>query len=298
MTTPLVSVLMTVYNREKYIAEAIESVLASTYTNFELIIVDDCSTDKSIEIARKYEAKDERIKVYINEKNLGDYPNRNRAASYATGRYIKYLDSDDIIYSHGLQVMVEAMEKFPEAALGIPNHIIEDKKPYPFLISSRESYIQHFLKSGIFGSGPTGTIIQRKKFREIDYFGKDTYVGSDTIAWLRLAALYPIVRIAPSLFWWRTHEGQEIVKGNVSGEYINKNFKYLFNILQSESCPLNEIEKKEAIRLLKKRFITTVVRIFWKSPIKIFRMLTNNSITVSDILKSIPQAKKNYEFDK
>ncbi len=72
---PLVSVLMTVYNREKYIAEAIESVLASSYTNFELIIVDDGSKDHSVEIAQKYEAQDHRIKVYVNEQNLGDYSN-------------------------------------------------------------------------------------------------------------------------------------------------------------------------------------------------------------------------------
>ena len=85
---PLVSVLMTSYNRENYIAEAIESVLASTYKNFELIIVDDRSKDRTVEIARSYESKDDRVKVYINEKNLGDYPNRNKAASYAKGFYI------------------------------------------------------------------------------------------------------------------------------------------------------------------------------------------------------------------
>lgn len=65
---PLLSVLMTAFNREKYIAEAIESVLASTYTNFELIIVDDCSKDNTVNIAKSYEQKDQRVKVYINEK--------------------------------------------------------------------------------------------------------------------------------------------------------------------------------------------------------------------------------------
>lgn len=92
MNPPLVSILMTAYNREKYIAEAIESVLASTYTNFELIIVDDCSADRTLEIAKSYEEKDKRIKIYINEKNLGDYPNRNKAASLAKGVYLKYLE--------------------------------------------------------------------------------------------------------------------------------------------------------------------------------------------------------------
>ena len=81
MNYPLVSVLITSYNREKYIGDAIQSVLDSTYKNFELIIVDDMSTDNSVGIAKSFEKKDNRIKVYINEANLGDYPNRNKAAS-------------------------------------------------------------------------------------------------------------------------------------------------------------------------------------------------------------------------
>ena len=65
--SPIVSVLMTAYNREKYIAAAIESVLASTLTDFELIIVDDGSRDRTVEIAKTYAAKDTRIKLYVNE---------------------------------------------------------------------------------------------------------------------------------------------------------------------------------------------------------------------------------------
>ena len=86
MSGPLVSILTTSYNREKYIAECIESVLASAFRDYEYIVVEDCSTDRSYEIALEYAKKDARIRVYRNEKNLGDYPNRNRAASYATGK--------------------------------------------------------------------------------------------------------------------------------------------------------------------------------------------------------------------
>ena len=75
MEAPLVSVLMTAYNRQQFIAEAIESVLASTYINFELIIVDDCSKDDTVLIAKTYEKLDARIQVHINEQNLGDYGN-------------------------------------------------------------------------------------------------------------------------------------------------------------------------------------------------------------------------------
>src|SRR5450631_4104476 len=111
--TPLVSVLMTSYNHDEYIAEAIESVLNSTYTNFELIIVDDISKDNSVEIARSYELKDKRIRLFVNEKNLGDYPNRNRAASYAKGKYLKYVDCDDKLFDFSLQYCVQQMEKYP-----------------------------------------------------------------------------------------------------------------------------------------------------------------------------------------
>src|ERR1700682_441555 len=126
---PKVSVLMTAYNREKYIGEAIESVLASSYANFELIIVDDCSKDNTVKIAKAYAEKDSRIKVFVNEKNLGDYLNRNRAAELAQGKYIKYLDSDDLIYYYALEVMVKYMEKFPDAGFGLSS--LPDYKPFP-----------------------------------------------------------------------------------------------------------------------------------------------------------------------
>ena len=90
MNSSLVSVLMTAYNRQQYIAEAIQSVIANTYQNWELIIVDDRSNGDTVAIAKKFAEKDNRIKVYINENNLGDYPNRNKAVSLAKGKYLKY----------------------------------------------------------------------------------------------------------------------------------------------------------------------------------------------------------------
>ena len=95
-TKPLVSVLMTAYNREKYIGLAIESILESTYSFFELIIVDDFSRDKTLSIAKSYEKIDSRIKVYQNSQNLGDYFNRNQVAKFAVGKYLKYIDADDL----------------------------------------------------------------------------------------------------------------------------------------------------------------------------------------------------------
>src|SRR5688500_16961027 len=116
---PLISVLMTAFNREKFISEAIESVLASDYKNWELIISDDCSSDNTFSIALTYKRKDERIKVFRNEKNLGDYPNRNKAASYASGEYLMSVDSDDLLLPETMSKCVALFEQYPEASFGV-----------------------------------------------------------------------------------------------------------------------------------------------------------------------------------
>ena len=84
------------YNCEKYIGETIDSVLAQSYENWELLIVDDCSTDKSVEIIQNYCDKDERIKLFVSETNKGGAAARNRALREATGKWIAFLDSDDL----------------------------------------------------------------------------------------------------------------------------------------------------------------------------------------------------------
>ena len=139
---PLVSVLMTAFNREKYIGEAIESVLASTYTNYELIIVDDGSKDNTVAISKKFEIKDNRIRVYVNEKNRGDYPNRNYAASLARGEFILYVDSDDTILPEGIERLINTMYLFPEAAFGMYSPI----KSEPYELKSVEAIRITFLR--------------------------------------------------------------------------------------------------------------------------------------------------------
>src|SRR5208337_5267776 len=140
---PCVSVLMTAYNREAFIADAIESVLAQTFTDFELIIVDDASKDRTVEIARHYAARDSRIQVVANEHNLGDYPNRNRAAKLATGEFIKYHDSDDLMYPHCLAIMTELLTAYPEASVALSKEW--EGGPLPMLLTPRLCYEREFL---------------------------------------------------------------------------------------------------------------------------------------------------------
>jgi glycosyltransferase involved in cell wall biosynthesis len=92
---PRVSVIMPAYNREKYIAESIQSVLGQSFADFELIILDDGSTDKTLEIARSFQG-DQRIRVEQNRSNLGIAKTRNRGLELARADYVALLDSDDI----------------------------------------------------------------------------------------------------------------------------------------------------------------------------------------------------------
>jgi glycosyltransferase involved in cell wall biosynthesis len=254
---------MTVYNREKYISEAIESVLASTYQNWELIIVDDRSKDASVAIARHYETQDKRIKVYINEVNLGDYPNRNKAASYAQGEYLKYVDADDMIYKNCLEIMVSSMLKFPDAALGISERNYEDYGFYPICLTPRDVYCRQFLKRGILGVGPTAVIIRRDVFIGLNGFSGKRFVG-DTELWLKICAIYPLVKTQSGLVYWRRHEGQEFILGHQTTDYTIMNYQTGIEALHNPKCPLNKKERKSSLMRLKHLHKRTILHFFIK----------------------------------
>lgn len=281
---PLVSIIMTAYNREKYIAEAIESVLASTYTNFELIIVDDCSIDNTVSIAKKYELKDDRIRVYFNEKNLSDYSNRNKASEYAKGKYIKYQDSDDVIYPHGLKIMVNSMELFPDAGMGFSpyRHI---NSLLPFLLNSVETYREHFFKGGLLYNGPTGAIYKRDFFERIGKFDADYNVAADYDFNLKAAMNDPVVIFHRDLVWWRQHEEQEI---NLKfDQYESLNFRINDYYLHHSDCPLSISERKIAFDNAKNLLTRNVLLSIGKTGIgKSFDKFKSYQIGFADLILS------------
>lgn len=235
---PLLSVLMTAYNRERYIAEAINSVITSTYLNWELIIVDDQSTDDTLKIAESFQKKDNRIKVFLNEKNLGDYPNRMKAAGYAKGKYIKYLDSDDYIYPHGLELMVESMEKFPNAGIGFHDHLYDGKKQMPYQLLPAEAYFKHYFGGSLLIQGPSAAIYKRDFFEKIGGFEIKYGVATDGAFNLKAAMTSPIVIFNRDLFWWRPHDGQEFNKLQDKYELLNDQLNEYF--LSHTHCPLEK----------------------------------------------------------
>ncbi|MBP8689291.1 glycosyltransferase [Patescibacteria group bacterium] len=107
---PLVSVLMTAYNAEKYIGLAIESILNQTYKNFEFIIIEDCSTDKTWNIIQRYVKKDKRIIATKNEVNLNAGGSSNKGLKLCKGKYIVRMDADDWSYPDRIEKQVKYME--------------------------------------------------------------------------------------------------------------------------------------------------------------------------------------------
>lgn len=232
----MVSVLMTTFNREKYVAYAVESVLSSTYRNFELIIVDDGSKDNTVSIVKEIAARDKRVKVHINENNLGDYPNRNKAASYAQGKYLKYVDADDYIYPVGLQVLVSMMEQFPEAGYGLCSLPQNINSPFPILMSSVEAYSYHYNGPGLFHKAPLSSIIRTDVFREAGGFGNIRMAG-DFEMWHRLSQKYPVLLMPEGVVWYREHDAQEV---NSFDAFITVYERIKYQYLLHDNCPLDK----------------------------------------------------------
>ncbi|MFC0559257.1 glycosyltransferase family 2 protein [Halalkalibacter alkalisediminis] len=107
---PLVSIVTPVYNAERFVTETIHSVTAQTYSNWELIVVDDCSNDQSKEIIRSFQEKDDRIKYECLETNMGAAVARNTGIKKAVGKYVAFLDSDDLWRPEKLEKQVAFME--------------------------------------------------------------------------------------------------------------------------------------------------------------------------------------------
>ena len=260
MSAPLISVLTTAYNREKYIAQAIESVLASSFKDFELIIVDDCSKDHTVEIARRY-TSDPRVQVHVNEKNLGDYPNRNRAASLAKGQYLKYVDSDDYVYPRGLQIMVEMFEPFTEAAVGFCSFAQVSERPYPFQLSPREAYQYSYFNRTheIFSRASLSSIIRRDKFEAVGGFTGKRMVG-DFEMWHILAARFPVVLLPDGIVWNREHPAQEIQDfRNRPSDAFTYN-RISIDYLQRPECPLLPDERKRALKMIRRGQARRILR--------------------------------------
>lgn len=140
---PLVSICIPVYNGDQFIDETIQCCIGQTYKNLEIIISDNCSTDKTLEFIKRY--NDPRIKIYSNSSNIGLVANYRKALTYATGKYMAFLGADDGMELDAVEKEVAIMEAPQHSNVVLVNSYIK--------IINNESKVV-FIKKFIFGGGP------------------------------------------------------------------------------------------------------------------------------------------------
>ena len=186
-TIPLVSIVTPVYNNAQHLQECIESVLAQTYANWDYTIVDNCSSDGSAEIARRFTEKDPRIRVIENKRFLRALENHNAALRYISpaSRYCKVVFGDDWIFPECLEKMVPLAEKHPSVGI-VGAYALEGTQvrwtglPYPtHMIPGREICREHLLRD-LFVFGSANSVLYRADLvRGRDLFYNEAHMNAD-----------------------------------------------------------------------------------------------------------------------
>jgi glycosyltransferase involved in cell wall biosynthesis len=185
---PLVSIVTPVYNEAEFLPECIESVFAQTYQNWDYTIVDNCSTDGSADIARRYAAKDRRIRIWTNREFLRAIPNHNVALRQIspTAEYCKVVLGDDWMFPECLERMVSVAEEHTSVGI-VGAYALEGGNvawtglPYPStLVSGREACRRHLLdRQYVFGSA-TSVLYRANLVRSHDPFYNEANIHADT----------------------------------------------------------------------------------------------------------------------
>jgi glycosyltransferase involved in cell wall biosynthesis len=259
MQVPLFSIIVTSYNREKYIAETLDSILSQSISNYELILVDDCSIDETYEIALSFKNQFTSAVFFKNEKNIGQFKNRNFAASLATGDFFLYVDSDDTIKDGSLSYLSQVVSKYKDVDFFLINKIpntIECMR-----LSPQEAYNHHFYKKSILHIGPGGTLIKRSLFYKINGFPICYGAVGDLYYNLMAAANSNILLLDFDFLNYRRHPDQEI---NKHYDYLIYGYKYFIDILSMPSSPLVERERKRLVNKSKRRFLINCFRYAFK----------------------------------
>ena len=213
-SSPLVSVVTPVYNGEQYLAECIESVLAQSYQQWEYVIVNNCSTDRSLEIAQSYADQDERIRVYDNDEFLSAIANWNQALGHisAQSRYCKVVHADDWIFPDCLEQMVAVAEANTSVGIVGAYRLNEEKVdldglPYPSSVVDGREVGRLSLKRKplfLFGS-PTSLLFRAELMRQDEKFYDESLIHADTDVCFRILQKHDFGFVHQVLTYTRRH---------------------------------------------------------------------------------------------
>jgi glycosyltransferase involved in cell wall biosynthesis len=203
---------MPVYNSQRYLSEAIQSILDQTHTNFEFVIVDDCSEDESWQIASEFASRDDRIKLFRNPSNLGIVKTRNRGFTQSNPqhRYLAIMDSDDISLTHRLEKQIAFLESHPDHALVGGNTLIIDEtsreigsRRYP----SQDREIRRVITRYNPIAQPTA-MLRRSALQQVGMYDERYPRCQDYDLWCRITARYKAANLDEYTIKYRVSETQ------------------------------------------------------------------------------------------
>lgn len=198
----MVSIILPTYNGEKYIGESIESVINQTYTNWELIVIDDCSTDSTNSIVTEYSNKDARIKIYRNEKNLKLPSSLNIGFSKATGDYLTWTSDDNLYKVNAIEKMLDVLQKDRNCGLVFTrmeciraNGTVKSLSYAPKSVS--ELYYRNIVGASF--------MYTREVYKRIGDYNVEKFLVEDHDYWLRIAKFFEVKYIPDILYQYRQH---------------------------------------------------------------------------------------------
>lgn len=221
--TPLISVLLPTYNCELYIKEAVDSILNQTYSNFEFLIIDDCSTDNTISILKEYQ--DSRIKLILKPKNTGYTNSLNYGISIANGKYIARMDGDDISLPTRFEKQVKFLENNPDVVLCGTQYKIIGKNKIVTVPENHEDIKYELLQNSAFGH-PT-VMMRKSALDQLPFvYNAEREPAEDYDLWTRLLLIGNLYNLQEVLLQYRIHDSQVSSKRNEKQALVAVNIKY------------------------------------------------------------------------
>ena len=231
MNKPIISILLCTYNRAAFLREAIESVLTQSFTDWELLILDDASTDNTQAVVAHYANHDPRIHYFQNEKNLEIATNRNRGLARAQGQYLAVLDSDDVwLDQNKLKKQIEFLETHPDHALvGTWLRLIDATSQRVGTLrfeTSNFAIHRRLLRSNQFGH--SSVLYRLAAAREVGGYNPTLEIGEDYDLWLKLGQTYALANLPEYATAYRVHHGGITKRKKLTGlwAHLKLIFKY------------------------------------------------------------------------
>jgi glycosyltransferase involved in cell wall biosynthesis len=205
---PKVTAVIPVYNREKYVSEAIDSVLSQTFKDFELLVIDDGSTDRSREVVRSYH--DSRIRCVMNDSNEGIPKTRNKGVRLAQGEYLAFLDSDDWAYPERFAKQVAFLDSHPDyAAVGTWVVEMDEKGRSLRRIQRRPVFSDEIAAQRLFSQGIANPTSMARTAVLREYEHREEYgLSEDFDLWARIAVKHKLATLPEVLVRGRRHGGR------------------------------------------------------------------------------------------